>query len=139
MLAMSGYVKDALFVYADDQPSLIQKVEGNPYGCLIKSCSLQDALSTPGAHLQDVGHVVVAGSLADIKAIMALASEFGFSLGLIPSRSAAALKSSDIWSRLVIRPGATLKSKFSAVSDGALEGLNLRPTGARLSTRSVHG
>lgn len=90
---MSGYVKDALFVYADDQPSLIQKVEGNPCGCLITSCSLQDALSTPGAHFQDVGHVVVAGSLADIKAVMSLVSEFGFSLGLIPSRSAAALTS----------------------------------------------
>lgn len=84
---MTDYVTSALFVYTDDTKHLIKPLQNNSSGTHITSVAF-DALmaNAPQTHLEGVGHVVVAGPLDVIKAVLRLAMKYRFSIGIIPTK-----------------------------------------------------
>lgn len=84
---MSIYVDSALFVYNDNTEKLSAELIDNVYDTQITSLSIEALLADPQACLSGVEHVVIAGSLADIKALFNLALNYQFSIGLIPDKN----------------------------------------------------
>ncbi len=82
---MKGYVKSALFLFAPENEKLVKKVTGNPYNSSITPVALQEFLDKPEQYLNENPHVVVAAPLAPFKSVLALAMQYDFSVGLIPS------------------------------------------------------
>lgn len=89
---MSGYVPSALFVYGEESAHLLDAVNGNTVGADITPVALGSFLEAPERYVTDQAHVVVAAELADIKTILSLARQHGFSVGLLPSKSQKQLR-----------------------------------------------
>jgi len=81
---MTDYASSALFVYTEDSRHLVAQLQGNAYSTEISHISLEKLILDPPAHLKNIKHVVVAGSLASIKVILSHAMKYEFSVGIIP-------------------------------------------------------
>ncbi|NOQ63839.1 MAG: TIGR00341 family protein [Methyloprofundus sp.] len=84
---MATYVRSALFITGAEDAVLSQQLQGNEFATGISSVDLAAVLDSPKRYLDNIQHVVVAGSLADIKAVLSLAIEYDFSVGLIADKS----------------------------------------------------
>ena len=84
---MTVYVRSALFVYTTDTKPLSDKLQDNEFDTQITPVALDDLLQNPATYLENIEHVVVAGGITDIKAVLRLALEYDFSVGLIPDKS----------------------------------------------------
>ncbi|RLA24988.1 MAG: TIGR00341 family protein [Gammaproteobacteria bacterium] len=84
---MSIYVNSALFVYNEKFESLCAELEDNVFATQIHPVTVEALLANPQATLQGVEHVIIAGSITDIKAVFSLAQKYNFSIGLIPDKS----------------------------------------------------
>ncbi len=84
---MTAYVHSALFVYTGVANKLNDELQQNPFGTEITSLALDTLLLNPESYLSNIEHVVIAGALADIKAILNLALKYDFSIGLIPDKA----------------------------------------------------
>jgi len=94
---MTAHVNSALFVYTSATQPLSDVLQNNEFDTQITSAALEDLLLNPAMYLKNTQHVVIAGSLSEIKAILSLALEYHFSVGLIPDRSETKLiKSFDL-------------------------------------------
>jgi len=62
-------------------------MEDNPFGTLITPLAFDTLIEKPETLLEGVDHVVVAGSLNVLKAILHLALKFHFSIGIIPTET----------------------------------------------------
>jgi diacylglycerol kinase family enzyme len=94
---MTDYVNAALFVYTEDSRHLVEQLQNNAYSTEISPISVESLLQDPQARLENVKHIVVAGSLASIKSILSLAMQYEFSVGLVPLESQKTLiKSLDL-------------------------------------------
>lgn len=80
---MEPHVESAIFFYVPKTKWLIQQVVENPFSRGITPVALVEFLEEPEHHLQKFDHVVVSAPLDDIKSVLALAMEHGFSIGLI--------------------------------------------------------
>ena len=94
---MTDYVNAALFVYTEDSQHLVEQLQNNAYSTEISPISVESLLQDPQAQLENIKHIVVAGSLASIKSVLSLAMQYEFSVGLIPLESQKTLiKSLDL-------------------------------------------
>ena len=83
---MTESVSSALFVYTDDTKHLIKPLQNNSSGTRITPVAFDALMQTPQAQLEGVDHVVVAGPLDVIKAVLRLAIKYQFSIGIIPTK-----------------------------------------------------
>ena len=81
---MTEYVAAALFVHTNDTKHLIEHLQNNSSGTRITAVAFDDLMQTSQEQLEGVDHVVVAGSLEVIKAILRLSMKYRFSIGIIP-------------------------------------------------------
>ena len=81
---MGDYVETALLVYEPAAGKLVQAVMENSHACSVATLSLQQLFADPAAGLAGVEHVVVAAGLPDIKRVLQLSMEHGFSVGIVP-------------------------------------------------------
>ena len=94
---MTDYIDAALFVYTEDSRHLVEQLQNNAYSTEISPISVESLLQDPQARLENVKHIVVAGSLESIKSILSLAMQYEFSVGLVPLESQKTLiKSLDL-------------------------------------------
>ena len=89
---MTEYVSSALFVYTQESEHLLEHVQANSFGVRITAIEFDAFEQDPDAMLEGVGHVVVAGPLDVIKAVIGLAMKSGLSLGIVPLQSQKNLK-----------------------------------------------
>ncbi len=82
---MINHVNSALFIYTEDTQKFQESLEQNPFGVDVSSTAFDILQKQPDLHLQGISHVVVAGSLDTIKAILQYAQKFHFSIGIIPT------------------------------------------------------
>ncbi len=83
---MTHYVETALLVYEPAAEKLVQHVVENTCGTVVSTLSLEQVLADPASCLAGVGHVVVAACQRGVKQVLRLAMEYGFSVGILPSR-----------------------------------------------------
>ena len=83
---MTHYVEAALLVYEPAAKNLVQPVVENTCGTSVSALPLEQVLADPAFCLADVSHVVVAATLCDVKRVLRLAMEYGFSVGILPPR-----------------------------------------------------
>lgn len=84
---MTGHVSSALFIYTNNTVHYIRQMEDNPFGTLITPIAFDTIIEKPETLLEGVDHVVVAGSLSVLKAILHLAMKFHFSIGVLPTET----------------------------------------------------
>lgn len=82
---MSEYFTTAYFVYSQTSENLVEEVIQNACDCQITAIAIDYLLRQPTDFYHSLGHVVVAGEMAEIKTILKLAMQYGFSVGLIAS------------------------------------------------------
>jgi uncharacterized hydrophobic protein (TIGR00271 family) len=82
---MAEYVSAALFVYTDDTKHLVEPVQNNSSGSHVTPVAFEALTQTPQELLKGVDHVVVAGPLEVIKEILRLATDYHFSVGILPT------------------------------------------------------
>lgn len=80
---MADHIAAALFVYTPETKALIHALQDNPLGTIITPVAIDELLENPQQRLAGIPHVVVAGTLDDIKQILKLALKYGFSVGVI--------------------------------------------------------
>ena len=81
---MSEYVKSALFVCRGTDADLIKRVEEKSTGIDIRRTEIDSLMADPESVLGNISHVIVGGSLNDVKEVLKLSIQQGFSVGLIP-------------------------------------------------------
>lgn len=96
-ILMTTYVSSALFLYTNTTRQFSKELLDNKFGTHITPLALADILLTPHQHLKNTEHVVVGGSLSDIKAILKLACEYNFSVGLIADKAEKSYSSPSIY------------------------------------------
>jgi uncharacterized hydrophobic protein (TIGR00271 family) len=84
---MTDHVTAALFVYTDNTSHVIERMEDNPFGTRITAIAFDTLIQEPETLLKNVDHVVVAGSLTVLKAVLHLAMEYHFSVGILPTET----------------------------------------------------
>jgi len=84
--SMTEYVSSALFVYTSDTAHLIEPLQNNSSGTRITAVAFDALIQAPQARFEGVNHVVVAGPLDVIKEILRLATDYHFSMGIIPTK-----------------------------------------------------
>jgi uncharacterized hydrophobic protein (TIGR00271 family) len=77
----TAYIDIALFIYDDNSEHLIEKIENNPFKTQITALTYDEFLQAPQKALTNIEHVVVSGTLNNIKAVLKLAMEYKFSIG----------------------------------------------------------
>ena len=77
---MTDYVPSALFVFAEDSRNLFDQLRNNAFGVDITPVAVETLMQDPEELLDDIGHVVVSGSLEIIKTVFDLAMKYGFSI-----------------------------------------------------------
>ena len=82
-LKMTDHVERALYIYSEKYENYIESVRNNPFGVHITATSFTAFISDQAALLVDVEHVVVSGPLQELKTILNLAMQYGFSIGLL--------------------------------------------------------
>lgn len=81
---MSKYVNSALFICPASDVELIDRVQTNPFDVAITSVEIDSFEQNPSTILNGSNHVVVSGGLNDVKRVLKLSIEYGFSVGLMP-------------------------------------------------------
>ena len=81
---MSEHVKSALFVYVPETEHFCRQLLANPFQVTVTPVPLTAFLDDPKPLLAGTDHVVFSGLLGDFKRIIRLATQYEFSLGLIP-------------------------------------------------------
>ena len=81
---MTEYVNSALFISPASDTELIDRVRTNPFDVEIISADIDSFEQKPSDILNGTNHVVVSGGLNDVKRVLKLAIEYGFSVGLMP-------------------------------------------------------
>lgn len=89
---MTEYVPSALFVYTPESEHLLEILRANDFGTRIVAVEFDVFDQDPPAQLEGVEHVVVAGSLIAIKAVIGHAMKHGFSIGIMPLQSQKKLR-----------------------------------------------
>jgi len=84
---MTAYVHSALYVYTKATNIEIDDVQSNSFGTQITSLVFDTLLLDPEKYLTNIEHVVITGTLSDIKVIIELAIKYNFSIGLLPDKS----------------------------------------------------
>ena len=84
---MTDHCTTALFVYTNKTSHLIKRVEDNAFGTRITPLAFDTFVQKPETLLEGVDHVVVAGSLSVLKAVLNLAMEYHFSVGILPTET----------------------------------------------------
>ncbi|ORU94896.1 MAG: hypothetical protein A6F70_10205 [Cycloclasticus sp. symbiont of Bathymodiolus heckerae] len=84
---MTTYVNTALFVYTEKTEAILEALQSSDFGTQFNTISYDSLLLNPQASLENVGHVIIAGGVAETKAIFRLALEYDFSVALIPEKS----------------------------------------------------
>ncbi len=88
---MTEYVSSALFVYTKDTEYLCPRLSDNACGAAITPVSYDALTQDPQGVLAGVAHVVISGDYEVIKAILSLAMQYGFSVGLVPGKDQKSL------------------------------------------------
>jgi uncharacterized hydrophobic protein (TIGR00271 family) len=83
---MTEYVTSALFVHTQDTIRLIKPLQNNSTGTRITPVAFDALMQNPQEQLEGIGHVVVAGPLDVIKAVLRLALKNQFTIGIIPTK-----------------------------------------------------
>ena len=89
---MTKHVASALFVYAQHNQDLMDQLRDNPYGVAVRPVSFDAFSSNPEGMLDDTAHVVVSGTLDTVKAVLGLAMEHGFTVGILPEKNQKILR-----------------------------------------------
>ncbi len=82
--SMSIYVDHALFVYAPKSAYWKDPLLANPFNVAVESLPLAEFFNHPQKILASVEHLVFSGTIEDYKKVLRLASQYGFSLGVLP-------------------------------------------------------
>ena len=89
---MTGYVASALFIYSQESDQLLDRLRGNTFGAEITPVEFTVFQQDPTTLLRGVEHVIVSGSLEEIKTVIGHAMQHDFSVGIIPLKSQKSLK-----------------------------------------------
>lgn len=81
---MSSFIHSATFVYTEASQGLREKLENHSSGCKVTSQDFDSFTHADNAFYLNCKHVVVSGTMDEIKAVLCLAMKYGFSVGLIP-------------------------------------------------------
>lgn len=81
---MPEFVSSALFVYTSESSDVVDTLQENSHGVDITVLACDELLRDPGRVLRDISHVVVSGGMIEIKAVLGLAREHKFSVGIVP-------------------------------------------------------
>ena len=81
---MIEYVKKSLFVYSVKGAEFRDRVEQNPHGVFVTSMPIPSLAKVSDSTFADTEHIVVSGSLTDIKTVFRLAHEHDVSVGILP-------------------------------------------------------
>jgi uncharacterized hydrophobic protein (TIGR00271 family) len=83
-LQVSEIVKSALFVCRGVDADLVKMVEEKSTSIDIRTTDIDSLMMSPESVLENCSHVIVSGSLTDVKQVLKLAMQKGFSVGIIP-------------------------------------------------------
>lgn len=81
---MAKYVISALFIHDKEGEQKIVEIVENPLGVDITTSSIEALTSYSHTDLNKISHLVVCGEIPTIKQVMHLATQYGFSLGILP-------------------------------------------------------
>ena len=81
---MTEYVKSVLFVCRDVDANLIKLIDEKFSGIDIRRIDIDSLMADPESALGNLPHVVVSGTLDDVKSVLKLSMQLGFSMGIIP-------------------------------------------------------
>ncbi len=81
---MNEHVSSALFVYVPETEHYCRQLLENPFQVAVTHVPLAAFLEEPKGFLAGTGHVVFSGPLEDFKRIIRLATQYEFSVGLVP-------------------------------------------------------
>ena len=81
---MNDHVNSALFVYVPETEHFCRQLLENPFQVTITPVPIAAFLKEPKALLAGTGHVVFSGPFEDFKRIIRLATQYKFSVGLVP-------------------------------------------------------
>lgn len=81
---MTNYVKSALLIYSDADPDLNKLVEEKSVIVDFRMADIDSLEADPETILGNISHVIVSGSLDDVKRVLKLSIRFKFSVGMIP-------------------------------------------------------
>ena len=81
---MTEHVDTALFVHVPETENLCRQLLENPFQVTVTPVAFSTFLEGPRALLTGTDHVVFSGPLEDFKCIIQLATQYGFSVGLVP-------------------------------------------------------
>jgi len=82
---MGSLVTSALLVHTRETAALCERLQNQFDSVHIDTLDLDDLMENPAAILSETAHVVVAGDLETIKAVLDLAVEHKFSVGIVPT------------------------------------------------------
>lgn len=81
---MNEHVDSALFVYVPETEHSCRQLLENPFQATVTPVALAVFLDNPERFLTGTDHVVFSGPLKDFKRILRLATQYDFSVGLVP-------------------------------------------------------
>lgn len=81
---MNEHVNSALFVYVPETEHFCRQLLENPFQVTITPVPFAAFLEEPEALLAGTDHVVFSGSIEDFKRVIRLATQYEFSVGLVP-------------------------------------------------------
>lgn len=87
------YVRAALFIHShtEDSKQLIHAIENNPFGSRITPIPFDSFIKDVEKSLTNVDHVVMSGSMDNLKFILKLAVDYKFTVGVLPLASQKSL------------------------------------------------
>ncbi len=89
---MVDYVERALFVYGEGFEGLLAGLRSNTAGTEISAISCPDFVSAPESHIGQIGHVVLAGEVSEVKQLLRLAAAHGVSVGFLATKGQRVLR-----------------------------------------------
>ena len=84
---MSEHVASALFIYTKESSQFLELLQDNAFGAAITPIAFDELQQDPPGILDGTEHVVVSGGLTVIRAVLELAMQHDFSVGIVPLTS----------------------------------------------------
>jgi len=81
---MADYVFTALFTYSPEGEPFLEQLRGYRPETTIHGVPIDQLLADPPPYLETISRVIVAAPLKEIKEVLWLAEQYGFSIGIIP-------------------------------------------------------
>lgn len=89
---MQTYVERCVYVYSDESASFVDPVLNNPFEVDITPLQFDSFMGNDGDFFDTVEHVIVTGTLQEIKSVLRLAMQHDFSVGVLLTQDQKTLR-----------------------------------------------